>query len=172
MANESFNKLTILTLLSLIQYIMTQTNCGGLVAESTGRCTMYSTNVTLCCFLRTFSNNFWSSMCHSINATDYLALNGQIQLGGYVYSVDCGDSIGTTCGTIMSPLSYKVCGQYSLNSYSCCYFMFQGDTSCVWLGTGHTGEINYKGIQLICIGEFVKTISLFYMIAFLFFIFY
>jgi hypothetical protein len=170
MEKIKWNK-TVILLFLLIRKTLSSSSfdyCASFLAEGVGACTQYSTNTTLCCYLRTYSNKYWSSICHSINATDYLALNGKIKLGDYEYFIDCGDTIGTTCGTIMKPMSYKDCSQFSRNTNSCCFVKYKEDTSCVWLGTGHTGEISYNGLELVCHSSKIKIGNMFKMFAFLF----
>ncbi len=144
--------------------------CGTYISEGTGTCTQYSTNETYCCYLRTYSNNFWSSMCYPINATDYLQLNGILRLGKYKYFVDCGESTGTTCGTLSNPVSYKDCSQFSRNTNTCCFVKYKNDTSCVWLGSGYNGDITYNGIELVCNSVFIGVLK-YLLVIFVIFIY-
>jgi hypothetical protein len=153
-----------------IKFTITQSKCGSFVPQDSNSCFMYSTNTTYCCSLSTFSNKFYSNICYPISMTDYLPLNNKINLGGYEYDINCGTFIGTTCGYVSTPVSYKDCSQFSKNTNSCCFMKYQGDTSCVWLGTGDTGQVEYNGLVLICEADFLK-ISLILLFALLFLLF-
>lgn len=142
--------------LLLVKYIFSQSRCGSFVPQDSNSCFMFSTNTTYCCSLSTFSNKFHSNICYPIKMNEYLPLNNRINLGGYDYGIDCGNFIGTTCGFISSPVTYKDCSQFSRNSNSCCFMKFQEDTSCVWLGTGDTGQVEYNGLTLICEANYLK----------------
>jgi hypothetical protein len=172
MENLKWKKTVIIWLCVFIQIFVPSSStielCGSYLAEGVGACTQYSTNTTLCCYLRTYSNKYWSSICHSINATDYLGLNGKLKLGDFEYMIDCGDTIGTTCGTIMKPVSYKDCSQFSRSTNSCCFVKYKQDTSCVWLGAGYTGEISYQGLELVCNANYLKIGNLVLILTFLF----
>jgi hypothetical protein len=80
----------------------------------------------------------------------YIYSNNEIDLYGAHYYINCGMSLGTTCGDIQNPASYKDCGLSSLDSNSCCYVGYKEQTSCVWLGTPDTGIFEYNGITIIC----------------------
>ena len=143
--------------------------CGTFIAKDINSCTMYSTSSQYCCYLTTFSNHFYSKMCYPILVQDYLNLNNVLNLGGYNYTIDCGNFIGSTCGTIMTPMSYKDCSQASLKDNSCCYVIYKGSTSCVWLGTGDIGDVTYNGLTIICGAERFKYVF-YFIVIFLFII--
>ena len=79
--------------------------------------------------------------------------------------------MGTTCGTIYSPKSYKDCSQFSLSTNSCCYYKYKNETSCLWLGKPFTGKVDYKGLELFCDSDFVKLKSNWLIITFIFYFF-
>lgn len=142
--------------------------CGSWLPKDQSSCEIYNTNTTLCCYLTTFSNGVYFNMCYQINMTDYLFLNNKITLGDYKFDIDCGMNMGTTCGTIMTPKSYKDCSMFSLDVNSCCYYNYKNDTSCIWLGSAYTGRLEYKGLELVCGGGFIsfKHKLLFYIVIF------
>jgi len=145
----------IITIIYLIPKINSY-YCGSWLPKDQSSCEIYNTNSTLCCYLTTFSNGIYFNMCYQINMTDYLHLNNKISLGGYDFDVDCGTIMGTTCGTINTPQSYKDCSQFSLNTNSCCYYRYKNDSSCVWLGQPYTGRVEYKGLELFCSENFIS----------------
>jgi hypothetical protein len=161
--NYSF---TLIMIFVTIEYCLAQeTTCGSFIPQDTNSCFMYTSNTTYCCSLSTFSNKFHSNICYPIVKTEYLGLKNQISLGGYNYDINCGTSIGTTCGNIPVPKSHKDCSQFSLYYNSCCYYKYNGDTSCVWLGTGDTGKVESDGLTLICNSSYLRlSFNLFYFV--------
>lgn len=173
-AERYLNRVGVIFLLVLSNTYCQQSYCGSFVPMDLASCTAYSTNSQYCCLLRTYTNQYYDSMCYPIDPTQYMSLNGNIQLGGYSYQVDCGNSIGTDCGQVPEPISYKDCSIYSLNSNSCCYISYKNVTSCVWLGSPNTGKVEYKGLTIICDGSILNLGThyftfLFILISFLFF---
>ncbi len=147
----------IVSFIFLFQYTYSQVSfCGSFLPKDENSCSFYSTNETFCCLLRTYSNGLWSQTCYPFNNTDYLQLNDQINLFGYQYSIVCDIETGTTCGNIETPQSYQDCGQFSTNLNSCCYYKYNGDSSCVWLGTPDVGQLEYNGLTLICKSSFIQ----------------
>jgi hypothetical protein len=163
---NKFHLVKILQLFLLINFSYAEdpiSLCGTFIAKDMSSCTEYSTKSQYCCYLTTFSNSLYSKMCYPILIEEYLTLNSEINLGGYKYSVDCGNFIGSTCGTINTPISYKDCSQASLKDNSCCYVKYNNTTSCVRLGTGNIGEVTYNGLKIICGAERFK--SVFYLLV-------
>ena len=162
--------LMLLSTISIFPEIATY-YCGSWLPKDQSSCEIYNTNTTLCCYLTTFSNSIYFNMCYQINMTDYLHLNNKISLGEYVFDVDCGAIMGTTCGTIDTPQSYMDCSQFSLSTNSCCYYKYKEDSSCVWLGKPYTGKVEYKGLELLCSENFHSLkYSLILLILMIFFV--
>ena len=142
----------------------TNSLCGSYVPKDITSCTLYSTDSNYCCYLRTFSNSFYSYMCYSLKPSEYINLNNKINLGGFEYEINCGNTIGTICGSITNPYSFKDCGMSSQKDNTCCYMEYQGITNCVWLGSGYKGKVEYKNLTLICGSEVLKKISIFVLL--------
>jgi hypothetical protein len=162
------NKLIYLILLYLNLVICQKGECGSFLPQDLGSCSIYSNKDDLCCFLTTYNNNFYSSICYPIKATKYLYLDNKISLGGINYSVDCGRFTGTKCGTIDNPINFRDCSISSLSYNSCCFMKYDDSTSCVWLGNPNTGEIISNGITLICsAGYYYFNFILIFLIVFI-----
>jgi hypothetical protein len=130
--------------------------CGSFLPKDLSSCEPYTTDSAYCCYLSSYTNNLNFHMCYPINKTDYLGLHNTLDINGYNFKVDCGLHVGTTCGAVSKPISYKDCGQFSTGSNSCCYYKYKNETSCVWLESSDIGEVNYKGLQVICGGMWIK----------------
>ena len=141
------NTLLYIIFINLIEQI-NNSYCGSWLPKDQSSCALYNTNSTFCCYLTSFTNGIYFNMCYEVNFTDYIYLNNAITLGGYQFNIDCGNTMGTTCGTIKTPKSYKDCSQFSLETNSCCYSSYKGDSSCLWLGSPYLGRIEYKGLEL------------------------
>jgi hypothetical protein len=140
----------LLLLVLVVKNINSLTTCGSYLPKDLSSCTPYSTNSTYCCFLLNYSSNSIISTCYPISKQDYYSLNGMLTLSGVNYNVDCGDFLGTTCGTIYNPISHVDCGNSSTDSNSCCYFKYQNITGCVWLDTRSIGSVTLNGLEVTC----------------------
>ena len=142
--------LTLTIFFSLFSTYISPASCGSYLAVDSSSCIPYSTNTTLCCLLTANFQDIYISSCYAINYTDYFGLNDQIVLGNYTYEIDCGQVMGSTCGSITTPRSYKDCGQAGTTTNACCYYEYKNDTSCMWLGSPYVGQLEYNGLTLIC----------------------
>jgi hypothetical protein len=134
----------------LIDYIYNMTTCGSYLPKDLSSCTPYSTNSTHCCFLQSYSGDAIINTCYPIEKQEYYSLKGSMRLNGIDYTIDCGVSLGTTCGTIYNPKSHVDCGNSSTGSNSCCFYKYKGETGCVWLDTRSIGYVKYNGLELTC----------------------
>ncbi len=143
-------------------------NCGLIFSQTTGYCGSfspkdgnscfdYSTNDTLCCNLMAYQNNYYNVfMCYPFSYTEYINSPKTIDFNGLHYTIDCGISLGTLCGTVDSPVSYLDCSQFSTLTNTCCYYSYQRKSNCVWLDTPSKGELEYNGLSIICSGYYIK----------------
>jgi hypothetical protein len=140
----------LLVFVFLIQKVYNLTTCGSYLPKDLTSCTPYSTNSTYCCFLQSYLNEAIINTCYPISKQDYYSLKGIFSLNGVDYNIDCGVSLGTTCGTIYQPISHVDCGNSSTNTYSCCFYKYKNDTGCVWLDTRSIGSVITEGLEVTC----------------------
>ena len=144
--------------------------CGSFTPKDENSCFEYTTNDTLCCSLMSYQNNYYNVfMCYPFSYIDYINSPNTIKFNGYPYSINCGVSLGTMCGTVNSPVSYLDCSQFSTLSNTCCYYSYKGRSNCVWLDTPSKGELEYNGLILTCSSNYIK-IKISLLIALLLFI--
>ena len=58
--------------------------------------------------------------------------------------------------TTTNPITYKDCSIFSKKDNSCCYYKYQKQTNCVWLGKSDVGTMRYKDLLVICQGRYSK----------------
>jgi hypothetical protein len=143
-------------LILLILSFVLSVPCGSYLPKDTTSCTASNTNDEYCCLLQTYINNVMVGTCYPIPKIQYLGLQDQMVLNDVTYSVDCGIEMGTNCGNIYSPKGYLDCGRFSTATSACCYWEYQGDTGCVWLGGTQAGVVEYKGLSIVCEAAFLK----------------
>jgi hypothetical protein len=134
----------------ILQKVYSLTTCGSYLPKDLQSCTPYSTNSTFCCFLQSYSSEAIINTCYPISKEDYYTLNGQMTLNRVVYNIDCGVSLGTTCGTTYNPISHVDCGNSSTDTNSCCFYKYKKYTGCVWLDTRSVGHVSVNGLEVTC----------------------
>lgn len=154
--------------------------CGSYIPFSPRSCYEYTNVTSICCHLRGNFAGSPHSMCYPFSRDIYYKMGRSVKINGYKFDIDCGESRGTLCGSVVNPKSYKDCGIFSKKDNSCCFYSYQyknpGDddyseeTNCVWLGTGDVGEMSYNKLKIICSINYVKInfIFLFFFLVFLF----
>jgi hypothetical protein len=163
--NKAFKFTKIITIIIIITIILgkieSKQYCGSWLPKDETSCNLYTTNTTLCCYLTTFSNDIYFNMCYPIERNKYLYLDNKITIGDYEFKMNCGNGMGTICGSRSHPKSYRDCSLSSKSDNSCCYTEYQGNSLCVWLNSRYNGKINKNGITLVCSKGYLKSYSLY-----------
>jgi hypothetical protein len=155
----------------LLLKVIISVPCGSYLPKDTMSCTSSNTPDNYCCLLSAYVNSVMVTSCYPIEKTKYHAIEDEMVLNDIVYSVDCGTEMGTNCGSIYDPVSYKDCGKFSMATSACCYWEFKGDTGCVWQGANQAGIVEYNGLKIICSGGFIGLNVIYLLIALFMFLF-
>lgn len=142
--------------------------CGSYFPKDSSECLPSTNSTHFCCFAQTIALGIFTNMCWPISRSNYLQLDNVINIDGFSYNLDCGGFTGATCGTITVPQSYQDCAQFSTDTNSCCFYKYKNDANCVWLGTPNIGTLSYNGLEVVCVGSFVR---INYFVVLLFFVF-
>ena len=139
--------------------------CGSYLPEGEGSCDQFTNSTFICCYLTGKLLGTFQNMCYPFDRETYYKMSRNVEINGYKYKLDCGKSRGASCGQIVNPVSYKDCGLYSTKGNSCCFYRYQGQTNCVWLGKSSIGTMVYKDLTVICGGGYLKSMLYIYIIA-------
>ena len=141
-------------LLLFIHQVLSASYCGSYLPKDESTCDKYINTTYICCHLTSHLFGTVQSMCSPFSREDYYKMSRTISINNYDFKLKCGSTRGASCGQIVNPISYKDCSIYSKKSNSCCYYKYQKQTNCVWLGKSDVGTMKYKELLVICEGSF------------------
>lgn len=165
------SKTTLLFLITTISLLSKTSSsyCGSYLPEGEGSCDQFTNSTFICCYLTGKLLGTFQNMCYPFDRESYYRMSRSVEINGYKYKLDCGQSRGASCGQIVNPVSYKDCGLYSTSGNSCCFYKYQRQTNCVWLGKSKIGSMVYKDLTVICKGSFIH-LSILFLIPFMVFV--
>ena len=136
--------------------VLTDSYCGSYLPKDESTCDKYANTTYICCHLTGHLFGTVQSMCYPFSREDYYKMSRSISINNYDFKLKCGSTRGASCGQIVNPISYKDCSIYSKKDNSCCYYKYQKQTNCVWLGKSDIGTMKYKDLLVICEGRYGK----------------
>ena len=145
--------------------------CGSYLPDGEGSCDQFTNSTFICCYLTGKLLGTFQNMCYPFDRETYYRMSRSVEINGYKYKLDCGQSRGASCGQIVNPVSYKDCGLYSTSGNSCCFYKYQAQTNCVWLGKSNIGTMVYKDLTVICGGSYLKSMLYMCIIAVVYLLF-
>ena len=154
-------------LLLFLHQVLSQSYCGSYLPKDESTCDKYTNTTFICCHLTGHVFGTVQSMCYPFSREDYYKMSRSISINNYDFKLKCGSTRGAFCGQIVNPITYKDCSIYSKKDNSCCYYKYQKQTNCVWLGKPDVGTMKYKDLLVICEGSYTK-INLYTIVLILF----